>query len=181
MAQSSYFSHSTHAWCWQHRRVFSSSTRPRAWQARIGASSSSGSTTSSLASTPTTASTASPTILLAYSVLAKLQYAYASDMRLVLAQLWPHLVLDGSDCIDFGIIIFDDCPRRASIIITMAPSSRPWLQVRLHRHRQPRPRHRPRHPLARLPRPRLQHPPLSATSTSAQGLPPRPSTRQLPL
>jgi hypothetical protein len=31
-------------------------------------------------------------------------------MLLVLAQLWPHLVLDGSDCIDFGIIILDDCP-----------------------------------------------------------------------
>jgi hypothetical protein len=46
-------------------------------------------------------------------------------MRLVLAQLWPHLVLDGSDYIDFGIIIFDDCHRRVSVIITMAPSSRP--------------------------------------------------------
>jgi hypothetical protein len=43
-------------------------------------------------------------------------------MRLVLAQLWPHLVLDGSDCIDFGIIILDDCPRRVSVIITMALS-----------------------------------------------------------
>jgi hypothetical protein len=53
-----------------------------------------------------------------YSVLAKPQYAYAPDMRLVLAQLWPHLVLDGSDCIDFGIIIFDDCHRRVSVIIT---------------------------------------------------------------
>jgi hypothetical protein len=84
-----------------------------------------------------TASTASPTILFAYSVLAKPQYASATDMRLVLAQLWPHLVLDGSDCIDFGIIILDDCPRRASVIITMALSSCPRLQVRLHRHRQP--------------------------------------------
>jgi hypothetical protein len=45
----------------------------------------------------------------------------------------------------------------------MAPSSCPRLHVQLHR---------PRHPLTRLPRPRLQHPPLSATSTSAQGLPP---------
>jgi hypothetical protein len=49
-------------------------------------------------------------ILLAYSVLAKPQYADALDMRLVLAQLWPHLILDGSDCIDFGIIILDGCP-----------------------------------------------------------------------
>jgi hypothetical protein len=39
-------------------------------------------------------------------------------MRLVLAQLWPHLVLDGSDCIDIGLIIFDDCHRRVSVIIT---------------------------------------------------------------
>jgi hypothetical protein len=39
-------------------------------------------------------------------------------MRLVLAQLWPHLVLDGSDCIDFGIIIFDDCHQCISVIIT---------------------------------------------------------------
>jgi hypothetical protein len=22
---------------------------------------------------------------------------------------WPHLVLDGSDCIDFGIALLDDC------------------------------------------------------------------------
>jgi hypothetical protein len=181
MARSSYWSRSTHARCWQHRRVPSSSTRPRAWQARIGASSSSASTTSSSASTPMTALTTSPTILLAYSVLAKPQYAYAPDVRLVLAQLWPHLVLDSSDCIDFSIIILDDCPRRVSVIITMAPSLRPRLQVWLHRHRQPRPRHRPWHPLARLPRPRLQHPPLSATSISAQGLPPRLSSHQLPL
>jgi hypothetical protein len=84
---------------------------------------------SSLASTPTTASIVSPTILLAYSVLAKPQYAYAPDMRLVLAQLWPHLVLDDSDCIDFGIIILDDCPRRVSVIITMALFLRPRPQV----------------------------------------------------
>jgi hypothetical protein len=37
-------------------------------------------------------------------------------VRLVLAQLWPHLIL--SDCINFGIIILDDCPRRVSVIIT---------------------------------------------------------------
>jgi hypothetical protein len=41
------------------------------------------------------------------------------------------------------------------------------------------PRHRPRHPLTWLPRPRLQHPPLSATSTSAQGLSPRMIPHQL--
>jgi hypothetical protein len=35
-----------------------------------------------------------------------------------------------------------------------------------------RSRHRPWRPLARIPRPRLQHSPLSAPSTSAQGLPP---------
>jgi hypothetical protein len=30
-------------------------------------------------------------------------------VRLVLAKPWPHLVLDGSDCIDFGIALLDDC------------------------------------------------------------------------
>jgi hypothetical protein len=43
------------------------------------------------------------------------------------------------------------------------------------------PRHRPRHPLALLYRPRLQHPPLSASLTSTQGLSPRMSTPRLPL
>jgi hypothetical protein len=86
-----------------------------------------------------TALTASLTILLAYSVLAKPQYAYAPDVRLVLAQLWPPLILDGSNYIDFGIIILDDCPRCVSIIVTIALPSRPRLHVRLHRHRQPRP------------------------------------------
>jgi hypothetical protein len=28
---------------------------------------------------------------------------------LVLAKPWPHLVLDGSDCIDFGIALLDGC------------------------------------------------------------------------
>lgn len=79
-------------------------------------------------------------------------------VRLVLAQLRPHLILDGSDCIDLGINILDDCPRRVSVIITMAPSSRMRLHVRLPRHRHLRPRHRPRRLLA------------TATSTSS---PPR--------
>jgi hypothetical protein len=30
-------------------------------------------------------------------------------VRLVLAKSWPHLVLDGSDCIDFSIALLDDC------------------------------------------------------------------------
>jgi hypothetical protein len=30
-------------------------------------------------------------------------------VHLVLAKPWPHLVLDGSDCIDFGIALLDDC------------------------------------------------------------------------
>jgi hypothetical protein len=71
MARSSYWSRSTHARCWQHRRVLSSPMRPRASQAQIGASSSSSTTTSSSASTTMTTSTASLTILLAYLVLAK--------------------------------------------------------------------------------------------------------------
>jgi hypothetical protein len=45
----------------------------------------------------------------AYLVLAQPEYAFVPDMRLVLAKPWPHLVLDGSDCIDFGIALLDDC------------------------------------------------------------------------
>jgi hypothetical protein len=41
--------------------------------------------------------------------LAQLEYAFVPDVRLVLAKPWPHLVLDGSDCIDFGIAPLDDC------------------------------------------------------------------------
>jgi hypothetical protein len=44
-----------------------------------------------------------------YSILAQLEYAFVPDVRLVLAKPWPHLVLDGSDCIDFGIALLDDC------------------------------------------------------------------------
>jgi hypothetical protein len=45
----------------------------------------------------------------AYSVLAQPEYAFVPDVRLVLAKPWSHLVLDGSDCIDFGIALSDDC------------------------------------------------------------------------
>jgi hypothetical protein len=45
----------------------------------------------------------------AYSVLAQPQYAFVPDVRLVLAKPWPHLVLDGLDCIEFGIALLDDC------------------------------------------------------------------------
>jgi hypothetical protein len=44
----------------------------------------------------------------AYSVLVKPEYAFVPDMRLVLAKPWPHLILDGSDCINFCITFFDD-------------------------------------------------------------------------
>jgi hypothetical protein len=47
--------------------------------------------------------------IFAYFVLAQLEYAFVPDVRLVLAKPWPHLVLDGSDCIDFGIALLDDC------------------------------------------------------------------------
>jgi hypothetical protein len=59
-------------------------------------------------------------------------------------------------------------PRRVTVLLWRTMCM--WLQVWLHRHRQPRPRHRPRRTLAWLPRPRMQHPPLSASSTSAEGL-----------
>jgi hypothetical protein len=44
-----------------------------------------------------------------YSVLAQPEYAFVPDVRLVLTKPWPHLVLDGSDCIDFGIALLNDC------------------------------------------------------------------------
>jgi hypothetical protein len=54
----------------------------------------------------------------AYSVLAQLEYAFVLDVRLVLAKPWTDLVLDGSDCIDFGITFLDDCldARRPSMM-----------------------------------------------------------------
>ena len=75
----------------------------------------------------------------AYSVLAKPECVFVPDVRLVLAKLWLHLVLDGSDYIDFGIETLNDC-------LDASPSSssrtmRLRLHVRLHRHQQPRPRH----------------------------------------
>lgn len=112
----------------------------------------------------------------AYSVLAKPEYAFVPDVCLVLAKLWPHLVLDGSDCIVSGIDPFIDACLDASPS-TSSRTMRMRLHVRLPRHW---PRHRPRRPFARLPRPRLR-PSLSAPSTSTQGLPPRPSTHRLPL
>jgi hypothetical protein len=45
----------------------------------------------------------------AYSVLTQPEYTFVPDLRLVLAKPWPHLVLDGSDCIDFVIALLDDC------------------------------------------------------------------------
>jgi hypothetical protein len=41
--------------------------------------------------------------------LAQPEYAFIPDVRLVLAKPWPHLVLDGSDCIHFGIALLNDC------------------------------------------------------------------------
>jgi hypothetical protein len=39
----------------------------------------------------------------AFSFFAKPEYAFVPDMRLVLAKLGPHLVLNGMDCIDSSI------------------------------------------------------------------------------
>src|SRR3954463_4302831 len=88
----------------------------------------------------------------AYSVLAKPEYAFVPDVCLVLAKLWPHLVLDGSDCIGSGIDPFIDACLDASPS-TSSRTMRMRLHARLPRHR---PRHRPRRPFARLPRPRLR-------------------------
>jgi hypothetical protein len=45
--------------------------------------------------------------IFAYSVLAQLEYAFVPDVRLVLAKPWPHVVLGGSNCIDFVIALLD--------------------------------------------------------------------------
>jgi hypothetical protein len=43
-----------------------------------------------------------------YSVLAQPEYAFIPNVCLVLAKPWPHIILDGSDNIDFGIALLDD-------------------------------------------------------------------------
>jgi hypothetical protein len=46
----------------------------------------------------------------AYSILAKSEYAFVPDVRLVLAKPGQHRVFDGSNCIDFIIdTLFNDC------------------------------------------------------------------------
>jgi hypothetical protein len=109
-----------------------------------------------------------------YSVLAQLEYAFIPDVHLVLAKPWPHLVLDGSDCIDFGIALLDDC-LDVSLSFYGALRAYGFICGYLDIGTQPR------RPLARLPRPRLQHPPLSASSISTQGPSPCMSTPRLPL
>jgi hypothetical protein len=47
-------------------------------------------------------------LIFAYLVLAQPEYAFVPDVRLALAKPLLHLVLDGSDCINFGIILLDD-------------------------------------------------------------------------
>jgi hypothetical protein len=47
--------------------------------------------------------------IFAYSVFAQPEYAFVTDVRLVLAKPWPHLILDGSDYINFGITLLDVC------------------------------------------------------------------------
>jgi hypothetical protein len=102
-------------------------------------------------------------------VLAKPEYAFVPDVRLVLAQLVSHLILDGSDCIDFGIdtTLFDDC-HNMSPSFSRALCACGFMCVYLDTGTRPRHRSQARQPLARLPRPRLYRPKLSATSTSAQ-------------
>jgi hypothetical protein len=63
----------------------------------------------------------------AYSVLAQPEYAFVPDVRVVLANPWPHLILDGSDCIDFGTALLDDCLDTSS---SFYGTTRLRLQVR---------------------------------------------------
>jgi len=56
--------------------------------------------------------------------LAQPEYAFVPDVRLVLAKPWPHLVLDGSDCIGFGIALSDDCPDAFSVLLLAALRAR---------------------------------------------------------
>jgi len=67
----------------------------------------------------------------AYSVLTQPKYAFVPDVRLVLAKLWLHLVSNGSDCIDFGIDILDDCLHTSSSFYSRT------MRLRLPRHRHP--------------------------------------------
>jgi hypothetical protein len=43
-----------------------------------------------------------------YLVLAKSEYAFILDVRLVLKKLGPQLILDGLDCFYFGIDFLDE-------------------------------------------------------------------------
>ena len=115
----------------------------------------------------------------AYSVLAKPEYAFVPDVRLVLAKLWPHLVLDGSDCIGSGIDILYVC-------LDMSPSlssrtMRMRLHVRLPRHRHPTTTTTTALSSRGYPDQGYTAPTLSATSTRHKGLSPRRAPRQLPL
>ena len=103
----------------------------------------------------------------AYSVLAKPEYAFVPDVRLVPAKPWLHFVLDGSDCIDFGI---DTLSTTASARLRHSPRA---LRACGYIDTGTRPRHRPRQSLARLPRPRLQHPRSRLPRHRHKGLPPR--------
>ena len=89
----------------------------------------------------------------AYSALAKLEYAFVPDVRLVLTKQWPHLVLDGSYRVVFGTGFLDDCLDASPSFFTrtmrmrLLPASTSIPATR--------PRHRPRQPSAqrsRLPR-----------------------------
>ena len=73
--------------------------------------------------------------LYAYSVLAKLEYAFVPDVRLVLAKQWLHIVLDGSYCVVSGIGIPDDCLDASPSFSSRTMRMR--LLLRLPRHGNP--------------------------------------------
>ena len=115
----------------------------------------------------------------AYSVLAKPECAFVPDVRLVLAKLWPHLVLDGSDCIGSGIDILYVCLDASPSLSSRTMRMR--LHMRLPRHRHPTTTTTTALSSRGYPDQGYTTPTLSATSTRHKGLSPRRAPRQLSL
>jgi hypothetical protein len=125
---------------------------------------------------PTSASTASLTSSLSTQFWQIGVYAFIPDVRLVLAKLGAaprprRLRLHRLWHRHPSSMTTSMCLRHSSQALSSCGFLCGYLDISTP----------PRHPLARLPRPRLQHSALSATSTSAQGLSPRMSHPRLPL
>ncbi|KAK1617543.1 hypothetical protein QYE76_023060 [Lolium multiflorum] len=108
----------------QHRKCLRPRHVPESGKLAPDVSSSSASTTSSSASPLDCLDRVTAEFFYAYSVLAKPEYAFVPDVRLVLAKLWLHFVLDGSG-IDFGIDQLHDCLDVSVTLLRTAATSTP--------------------------------------------------------